>query len=348
MWLSSLFLIIGGGSNVAASVSMMVITDSTPETKRSQIFMYFNAAVIIAEIISPPVGSLLMKQSLWVPLLLNSICGAISILLSWYIPETNEHAARHQDGDYTKIPSSGDNEELSGPLPGDLGSIMALAHSLKDSMQIIFTQKNVALIAISFLISTFARDSMAFLLQYISNRYSWPIAKTSWLLSFRAAAQLLQFMLILPWVDRKMLKRFERQPRKKDLYLARISILAITVGFAILGIAPGVGLSMFGIAMYTIGSGFGTFARSLISSLTEPTMIGTLYSALALMETLGSLLAGPVMSWAFRWGVNLGGAWLGMPYLISAAICGAMTTIILLIRLERPESGVGNTEARLA
>ncbi|KAF4764292.1 hypothetical protein HAV15_000662 [Penicillium sp. str.  len=144
MWLSSLFLIIGGGSNVAASVSMMVITDSTPETKRSQNFMYFNAAVIIAEIISPPVGSLLMKQSLWVPLLLNSICSAISILRSWYMPETNEHAARHQDGDYTKIPSSGDNEELSGPLPGDLGSIMALAHSLKDSMRIIFTQKNVA------------------------------------------------------------------------------------------------------------------------------------------------------------------------------------------------------------
>lgn len=106
--------------------------------------MYFNAAVIIAEIISPPVGSLLMKQSLWVPLLLNSICSAISILRSWYMPETNEHAARHQDGDYTKIPSSGDNEELSGPLPGDLGSIMALAHSLKDSMRIIFTQKNVA------------------------------------------------------------------------------------------------------------------------------------------------------------------------------------------------------------
>lgn len=43
-----------------------------------------------------------------------------------------------------------------------------------------------------------------------------------------------------------MLKRFERQPRKKDLYLARISIVAITIGFAIVGIAPVVGLSMFG------------------------------------------------------------------------------------------------------
>ena len=53
-------------------------------------------------------------------------------------------------------------------------------------------------------------------------------------------------MLILPWIDRKMLKRFEGQPRTKDLYLARSSIVAITVGFAILGIAQAVGLSMFG------------------------------------------------------------------------------------------------------
>ncbi|CAG8898198.1 unnamed protein product [Penicillium egyptiacum] len=348
MWLSSLFLIVGGGSNVAASVSMMVITDSTPEIKRSQIFMYFNAVVIVAEIISPPMGSLLMKQSLWVPLLLNSVCGAISIMLSWYMPETNHHAFRDQKGDYTKISSSRDNEELSGPPPEDHGSITALVHSLKDSMRMIFLQKNVALLVLSFLISTFARDSMAFLLQYISNRYSWPIAKTSWLLSFRAAAQLLQFMLVLPWIDRTMRKRFERQPRKKDLYLARISIVTITVGFAIMGIAPVVGLSIFGIAIYTAGSGFGTFARSLISSLTEPTMIGTLYSALALMNTLGSLLAGPMMSLAFRWGVNLGGAWLGMPYLISAALCGAMTMIMFLIRLERSESGLGNTEAGLA
>ncbi|KAJ5971438.1 MFS general substrate transporter [Penicillium vulpinum] len=348
IWLSSLSLIIGGGSNVAASVSMMVITDSTPEIKRSQIFMYFNAVVIIAEIISPPIGSLLMKKSLWVPLLLNSVCGAISITLSWYMPETNRYAVRDKKSDYTKIPSSNDDEELSTPPLEDSGSIMALVYSLKNSMRVIFTQKNIALLALSFLISTFARDSMAFLLQYISNRYSWPIAKTSWLFSFRAAAQLLQFMLILPWIDRKMSKRFEQQPRKKDLYLAQISIVAITIGFAIIGIAPVVGLSMFGIAIYTAGSGFSTFARSLISSLTDPTMMGTLYSTLALMDTLGSLLAGPMMSWAFRWGMNLGGVWLGMPYIISAALCGAMTAVIFLIRLERPGSVAGSAEAGLA
>ncbi|KAJ5167467.1 MFS general substrate transporter [Penicillium canariense] len=228
IWLSSAFLIIGGGSNVAASI-----------------FMYFNAAVIIAEIISPPIGSFLMQRSLWVPLLLNSACGAVSILLSWYMPETNPHAAAGYKNDYTGISTSSDDEQLpcSPAIEGN-GSLEGLLVSLKDSMYAIMTQKNVLLLVLSFLIATFARDSMAFLLQYVSNRYSWSIAKTSWLLSFRAAAQLLQFMIILPWIDRRMGRRFEGRPREKDLYLSRISIGAITIGFAIMGIAPVVEVSV--------------------------------------------------------------------------------------------------------
>ncbi|PWY81907.1 MFS general substrate transporter [Aspergillus heteromorphus CBS 117.55] len=340
MWLSSLFLVVGGGPNVAASVSMMVITDSTPEIKRSQIFMYFNAAVVIAEIISPPIGSLLMKQSLWLPILLNVICGAISIFLSWYMPETNSYAVRGRErGGYTAIPSSPGNDTSSNNSNEEPskhpGYITGLLHTLQDSMRVIFTQKNIALLVVSFLISTFARDSMAFLLQYISTRYSWPIAKTSWLLSFRAAAQLLQFTLILPWVDRTMRKRFKGDPRQKDLYLARASIIAIAVGFAIMGVAPIVGLTMFGITINTAGSGFATFARSLLSSLIDPTMMGALYSTLALMDTLGSLLAGPMMAWAFRWGMQLGGVWLGMPYLVSAVLCGGMAGLVFWIRLGR-------------
>ncbi|PYH97882.1 MFS general substrate transporter, partial [Aspergillus ellipticus CBS 707.79] len=331
MWLSSLFFVFGGGSNVASSVSMMVIADSTPEIKRSQIFMYFDAALIAAEIISPPIGSLLMKESLWIPLLLNVACGFISILLSWYMPETNCFAVRGQKNGYTEL--SSDEEPSNPPLKhSNNGGITSLLHNITDSVRVIFTQTSILLLVVSFLVSTFARDSMAFLLQYISNRYSWPIAKTSYLLSFRAAAQLLQFTFILPWVDRTMRKRFEGRPRTKDLYLARSSMVAITVGFAIMGVAPVVGLSMLGIAIYTTGTGYGTFARSLVSALIDPTKLGALYSTIALMDTLGSLLAGPTMSGAFRWGVHLGGAWLGMPYLISAALCGAMTLVIFLVR----------------
>ncbi|EHA52745.1 hypothetical protein MGG_15121 [Pyricularia oryzae 70-15] len=77
-----------------------------------------------------------------------------------------------------------------------------------------------------------------------------------------------------------------------------------------------------GLSCYTLGSGFGPFARSLLSSLVEKDMVGTLYTTLSIMDTLGSLLAGPVVAGIFGWSMRLDGVWKGMPYLVSFVLCG--------------------------
>ena len=70
--------------------------------------------------------------------------------------------------------------------------------------------------------------------------------QASYLLSFRAAAQLVLFTIVLPYVDAKASRWLKLSPRQKDLRLTRFSILAITVGFFIIAIAPVAGLAMFG------------------------------------------------------------------------------------------------------
>ncbi|KAH8847937.1 hypothetical protein MCOR31_005551 [Pyricularia oryzae] len=40
------------------------------------------------------------------------------------------------------------------------------------------------------------------------------------------------------------------------------------------------------------------------------------------MDTLGSLLAGPVVAGIFGWSMRLDGVWKGMPYLVSFVLCG--------------------------
>lgn len=77
-----------------------------------------------------------------------------------------------------------------------------------------------------------------------------------------------------------------------------------------------------GLLLYTLGTGFNTFARSLVSVLVEPTMIGTLYTMISVMDTLGSLSAGPLVAEAFKWGMHLGGVWHGLPYMLSFTFCG--------------------------
>ncbi|KAI6403203.1 hypothetical protein MCOR23_003579 [Pyricularia oryzae] len=81
-------------------------------------------------------------------------------------------------------------------------------------------------------------------------------------------------------------------------------------------------LRLQGLPCYTLGSGFGLFARSLLSSLVEKDMVGTLYTTLSIMDTLGSLLAGPVVAGIFGWSMRLDGVWKGMPYLVSFVLCG--------------------------
>lgn len=75
------------------------------------------------------------------------------------------------------------------------------------------------------------------------------------------------------------------------------------------------------LVIYTLGSGFNAFARSLLSSLVESHMIGTLFTTLAMMDTTGSLLAGPMVAGTFSWSLKFTGMARGLPYMFSLVIC---------------------------
>ncbi|EFQ35951.1 hypothetical protein CGRA01v4_07657 [Colletotrichum graminicola] len=51
-------------------------------------------------------------------------------------------------------------------------------------------------------------------------------------------------------------------------------------------------------------------------------MVGTLFTTLSMMDTMGSLLAGPLVAKTFSWSMRLDGIWKGMPDVISFVMCG--------------------------
>ncbi|KAI6306854.1 hypothetical protein MCOR29_009947 [Pyricularia oryzae] len=60
-----------GGSTVSGAVSMIIVTDASPQKYRSNLFFYGQTAHIFAELVGPTMGSALIKNSLWQPLLLG-------------------------------------------------------------------------------------------------------------------------------------------------------------------------------------------------------------------------------------------------------------------------------------
>lgn len=88
-----------------------------------------------------------------------------------------------------------------------------------------------------------------------------------------------------------------------------------------------------GLVFYTMGSGFGAFARSLVSSLVESRMIGTLFTTLCMMNTIGSLIAGPIVAGTFSWSLRLGGILRGMPFIFPFVLCGLATLALMQVKL---------------
>ena len=61
--------------------------------------------------------------------------------------------------------------------------------------------------------------------------------------------------------------------------------------------------------------------------------MGTLYNTLAVLQTIGSLIAGPLMSISFRRGLDLGGGWIGLPFLGASILFMVTTVAIFSVRL---------------
>lgn len=67
-------------------------------------------------------------------------------------------------------------------------------------------------------------------------------------------------------------------------------------------------------------------------------MVGTLLTSVAMMDTTGSLLAGPVVAQTFSLSLNLDGVGRGLPYLCSFILCGLATAALFNVRsVDRPD-----------
>lgn len=265
-WLSSLFLVIGGGSTVTMAAAMMVVTDATPESNRSKVFFTCQAAFLVAEVIGPALGSIAMQSlGVWPPLLANLVCTCITIALAGAIPET-----RFLEGAKGTTQSAGETHGTWSESNSLRDSVHEMLDYMKRTLRVMCHNRNVLFLVVSFLVVDFSRQTLSILLQYVSKRYTIPIAKVragtfasafsllprdladmpndqaSYLLSYRAMATLITYAAILPALDFVVEKRLGLPAQKKDLQLARFSILVSALGFGILFAAPSLGFVVLG------------------------------------------------------------------------------------------------------
>jgi hypothetical protein len=199
----------------------------------------------------------------------------------------------------------------------------------------VFRSRNLAVLVGTYFTVDFARESLSLIVRYVSARFDIPLTKASYILSFRATGTLIATTVLLPVLDAVLARRYKTSPTRKDMSLARISILLVILGYAILVLSPGIVGIFVGIGFYTLGSGFQVAIKSLLSSLVDKAMLGTVFATLSLMDTVGALFAGPIDALVMKWALRMEGVWKSLPFMFALGLCSISACALMSVSVDR-------------
>lgn len=83
----------------------------------------------------------------------------------------------------------------------------------------------------------------------------------------------------------------------------------------------------------SLGNGFSALCRALLNAVVEPHTVATLNTTISLAEMLMALASGPAMGWLLSEGMELGGAWQGLPFLVLTVLSIGITAAVFTFKI---------------
>lgn len=336
---TSLTYFIGGGPPMATAMVWTILCDSIPAAERTKAFYRVSALGIILSAILNPIAAWLMGIDPWLPMWIGILCMLLGTFAALFIPETLR-LRKAADASHHRRSSSASERLLPREEPASeayLGPPKALVKELllgaKQNFQhiwrFIFASKSVALLVAALGAAYPIRLAVeGFMLQYTTKRFDWSWSKATYVFTTTKATGLVMLLLVLPIGSKLVARKFGDNPIRRDLYLARISINSIALGCLFAAIAYTPPLIIVGFVFYGIGAGFVSQLRALVTGIVEPHTLATLNTMISSMETIMGSIGAPAFGWLMSRGMELGGAWLGLPYLATTGF--AILSCILL------------------
>lgn len=130
-------------------------------------------------------------------------------------------------------------------------------------------------------------------------------------------------MVVLPAISWVLIRQ-GRSPLQRDLFLIRVSSVFGFVGTLLLSFSPVGWVCIVALIVYSFAAGFGPLFRSILSNIVEPHTMGALNTVISTVESTMGLISAPSVAWLLNRGMDLGGAWIGLPFMF-LALLGAIS-----------------------
>ncbi|KAL5623553.1 hypothetical protein FOBRF1_002803 [Fusarium oxysporum] len=295
VWLSSLFFIIGGGPTTGTTLLTTVVADVVPAEVRSTVFFYRFCTDLVADLIVPPITSILMHKNTWIPLLLAVAFQGLSVIVALGLPETLPVVDAKRFG-----------EDANG----------ISSESTSSSFDFVIKDRALSALVFTFLISKVGRQAANMLFQYVSKRYGWTLAQD---FSYHYGPD---------WSA----KSRDLSIGKASIILLILGSFIIFLSETAVCMMIGLVISTLGSGFApTMRSLTTSLVESRHPNATSD--IGRLYALISVAEGIGSLVAGPGMALAFRVGMSWGQVWLGLPFGFAAVLFALVSTIVFSVKI---------------
>lgn len=308
---------------------------------------------MISGVLGLVVASTLMTIDPWIPLLLTLGSTPLTALLVSFMPETLLAEEVSLDG----RASAADDE--TGPLQGaDVSSAETpalgraakghaahLLRSMLAALRLPLRQPSLLLLLSNYLIQAqFGVGDTSILVQYLSMRFQYTLARAALLLAACGSASVLM-LVVLPAASRALAARSQApttqsptagsgpgearggedeavpaqsdsrslSPFNRDRVLACASIAVAAVSSVLMGTGD-LRLVVGGMLFGALGDGWGALVRSMATAFVPAEYNSRLAGLINMTDTVGGIIAGPSMALFFEMGLRRRGVWFGLPY----------------------------------
>lgn len=311
-----------------------------------------------------------MRFSPWIPVFIGFVLLMLGFCVMIFIPETlkarTDHGHITQNSLFVSIHDGSVSQEDSGlGMSSKIVSVIPSKFRAFQEDLLLFKSTTLIVLLISFVIHPLILVLGTFFPRYVSRRFNWSLADSGYTMSYKAVINIFLLLVILPAVSymlsrtskdtSKWYARFELglSTRSKDLVLARGSLFFLIAGAFLLGSSATIYSAIFALTLWTLGTGFSSACRSLITMLVNQEYVGRLYAIVSLVEVFGMLTASPLMATLYSWGLeraekNGSDVWMGSPFYGIMIICGLCGSGIWFITLPQEDEMVHDTDNRPA
>ncbi|KAK4119330.1 MFS general substrate transporter [Parathielavia appendiculata] len=324
-WFSAAFQLIGGGGAIVIAMFYTTIADVVPSDERATVFFQLGAVFLASQMVAGPLGGAMLVWNPWIPLLVALAVLIVTNTAVLAFPETVHVHDR-------KRPEEEQSSNETGTINSD--NLWQKARTgLAEVWDFILGNTSLAVLMLSLVFVILGRFAGELLLQYATDRYGWGWSVASMVVTIRNAASLVTLLSLLPVASWFCVHRLGMAGVAKDLWLSRWSGIFCIVGNLIVAGAVNGTLFSIGLLWLALGSGMTSLIRSLINAQVEEHHVGTVNTLIGFMEMVGMTTASPLLAKSLSVGLNLGGAWIGLPFVTTALLFLISTTMLWTFRL---------------